>query len=139
LHLEFRLPLMQNASGQSRANSGVYLQGRYEIQVLDSFGQPPEIDGCGAIYGLAPPLRNASRPPLRWQTYDVVFRSARVGGEQEPARVSVWHNGVVIHNNLVLPAVTGGAADADTGLPGPLLLQDHGDPVRYRNIWMLAA
>jgi hypothetical protein len=139
LHVEFWLPLMPNAAGQSRANSGVYVQGRYEIQVLDSFGQPPQIDGCGAIYGIAPPLRNASRPPQRWQTYDIVFRTARVAGEPEHARITVWHNGVAIHNNLALPSISGGAVDGDIGLPGPLLLQDHGDPVRYRNIWVMPA
>ena len=134
LHLEFWLPLMPQASGQSRANSGVYLQGRYEIQVLDSFEQAPRLDSCGAIYGQTAPSRNASRPPERWQTYDIVFRAPRDG---ERARVTVWHNGVTIHNNVEITGLTGGAIDDNVFSPGPLLLQDHGDRVRYRNIWIL--
>lgn len=136
LHLEFWLPRMEQSQGQARANSGVYLAGRYEIQVLDSFGAPPAIDGCGAIYGQAPPERNASRRPERWQSYDVVFRKAHAGGK---ARVTVLHNGVLIHNQVELAGPTGGAIGQEETAPGPLLLQDHGDPVRYRNVWILKA
>lgn len=140
LHLEFWLPLMADAKGQGRANSGVYLQGRYEIQVFDSYGQQPEKNSCGAIYGVAAPLRNASRKPRRWQSFDIVFRAPRVDGAGkviEPGRVTVLHNGVVIHHAADLWAPTGGALDTDLGAPGAILLQDHGSPVRYRNIWIL--
>ena len=118
LHLEFWLPLLPQASGQSRANSGVYLQGRYEIQVLDSFEHAPSLDSCGAIYGQAAPSRNASRPPERWQTYDIVFRAPRDG---ERARVTVWHNGVAIHNNVEIAGPTGGAIDDDVLFARPAL------------------
>ncbi len=140
LHLEFWLPDLREALGQARANSGVYLQGRYEIQVLDSFGVEPATDGCGAIYGQAAPLRNASRPPARWQSFDIAFRAARVsaGIVVEKARASVLHNGVLIHNQREIAGPTGGMPDSNEGQPGPLLLQDHGDRVRYRNIWILA-
>lgn len=136
LHIEFWLPFMPEARGQARANSGVYVQGRYEIQVLDSFGDPPGIDGCGAIYGYAAPLRNACRRPMRWQTYDVAFRSA-LGGDR--SRITVFHNGVLIHDNYELPGISGGAVDTNEGTPGPLLLQDHGNAVRYRNAWILTS
>jgi hypothetical protein len=140
LHVEFLCPLMAEKSGQARANSGVYLHGRYEIQVLDSYERPPEIDGCGALYGIAPPLVNASRPPGEWQSYDMIFRGPRYGPRDEfvsHARVTVLHNGVVIHNNVDVPRPT------RAGLPGgfmrtmgPIMLQGKGDPVRYRNIWI---
>jgi hypothetical protein len=138
LHVEFWLPLMEGASGQARANSGLYLQGRYEIQILDSFGQEPSIDGCGAIYGQAAPLSNASRPPEQWQTYDVAFRAARGTAEQpERARVTVLHNGIMIHNNLEIN-LSPGAIDNNQTDRGPILLQDHGDLIRFRNIWLMA-
>lgn len=138
LHVEFWLPLMADKTGQARANSGVYLQGRYEIQVLDSYGLEPQDDECGAIYKVAAPLANACRKPEEWQSYDVAFRAARFDGDalKERARVTVLHNGVMIHNNLEIPAPTGRALDEDMSKPGPLLLQDHRDPVRYRNVWI---
>ena len=139
LHLEFRCPGMPEAKGQARGNSGVYLQGRYEIQVLDSYGiNVPGMGDCGAIYNQFSPLVNACRPPMTWQTYDVIFRAARVsdaGEVQEKVRLTLLHNGLVIHNNVELPGVTGGAVDDRVGEPGPLLLQDHGNLVAYRNIW----
>jgi hypothetical protein len=139
LHLEFFCPEVPGRTGQGRANSGVYLHGSYEIQVLDSFGDAPLSDGCGALYSLAPPLVNASGPPDTWQTYDVTFRAPRFDAENrvaEPPRVTVLHNGLTIHNNLVIPSVTPGGVDSQMRARGPLLLQDHGDPVRYRNVWV---
>jgi len=139
LHLEFRCPDMPEATGQAKANSGVFLQGRYEIQVLDSYGlNIPGLGDCGAIYNQFAPLVNACRPPMEWQTYDVAFRAARLDGDgsvAEPVRVTVLQNGLVIHNNVQLPGVTGAAIDEQVGEPGPLLLQDHGNLVCFRNIW----
>ncbi|MEW6751962.1 MAG: DUF1080 domain-containing protein [Candidatus Latescibacterota bacterium] len=136
LHLEFRCPDMPEATGQAKGNSGVYLQGRYEIQVLDSYGwEVPGMGDCGAIYNQFAPLVNACKPALEWQTYDVAFRAPR-RGEPGP-RLTVFHNGMVIHNNVLLPGLTGGAIDDQIYTPGPLLLQDHGNLVAYRNIWVV--
>ncbi len=138
-HLEFRLPYMPKARGQGRANSGFYVQGRYEIQILDSFGLEGRDNECGGIYQIARPLTNMCFPPLSWQTYDVDFVAARFEGDRKvsDARITVRHNGVTIHDDLALPHVTGGNLLPENDEPGPLYLQDHGNPVRFRNIWVL--
>lgn len=138
LHLEFRCPYMPEATGQGRGNSGVYLQSRYEIQVLDSFGDAPADNGCGGIYQIAVPLTNPSLPPMEWQTYDIDFTTAQFENGQKTAnaRVTVRHNGVVIHDDVELPNSTAGGAPEDDAT-GPLFLQDHNDAVHYRNIWLV--
>jgi len=139
LHLEFWLPLMADAKGQARSNSGVYLQGLYEIQVLDSYGLATSWGDCGGIYGVAVPLVNACRPPELWQTYDVVLHAPRFdaqGNKTSSARVTVFQNGVLIHDNVEVPAPTGANMGNDPKAAGPLMLQDHGCKVRYRNIWL---
>jgi hypothetical protein len=138
LHIEFLCPV-SDKDGQAKSNSGVYLHGRYEIQVLDTFGQPPADNFCGGIYKIATPLVSASRPAGQWQTFDVTFRAPRfndAGQVKENPRVTVLHNGIVIHNNVELPSTTAGGIDQVMVKEGPLLLQDHGDPVEYRNIWV---
>ncbi|MBI4880889.1 MAG: ThuA domain-containing protein [Planctomycetes bacterium] len=140
LHVEFMTPPSpEGAAGQGRGNSGVYLQGHYEVQVLDSYGLEPGPDDCGAIYGVRAPSLNASRPPLRWQAYDIRFRAPRNASSGEKAanaRLSVWHNGICIQEDVDVPGSTRAAQDTPEGARGPLLLQDHGAPVRYRNVWL---
>ncbi len=140
LHLEFWLPHMPNARGQARANSGVYVQGRYEIQILDSYGLQSKDNDCGGIYKIAAPLVNACKKPERWQSYDITFRAPRfdAGGKQiEQGSVSVLHNSVPIHRNTRFDAqVTTAGLPGDLTQPGPILLQDHGNRVRFRNIWL---
>lgn len=140
LHLEFRTPFMPSERGQARGNSGVYLHGVYEVQVLDSFGLPPADNDCGGIYKIAVPSKNMCLPPLEWQTYDITFHAPQfdaAGKKTENARISVVHNGETIHDDLELPGLTGGAM-RDTEQPtGPLKLQHHHDAVRYRNVWAL--
>lgn len=138
LHLEFRTPFMPRARGQARGNSGVYLQNRYEVQILDSFGLSGEWNECGGLYQVRRPTWNMAYPPLAWQTYDIEFRAARFdagGRKTAPARITVRHNGVPIHEDVELPDKTGGG-DPEGPEPGPLYLQDHWNPVAFRNVWM---
>ena len=139
LHAEFMLPYMPAARDQARGNSGIYLQSRYELQILDSFGLTPVNNGCGSVYTVRPPDVNMCLPPLVWQTYDVVFTSPRWasdGTKLKNARLSVWQNGVQIHNDVELANKTGlGQPEAPTLLP--ILLQDHTNPVRFRNLWII--
>jgi len=141
LHLEFRCPEeIPEARGQQRGNSGVFLQGRYEIQILDSWGvQNPGTKDCGAVYDQTAPLVNASKPATAWQKYEMVFRSARKreDGQIEPARVTVIHNGLVIHNNISIRP-TPGALDQEVLAAGPLMLQEHGSPVAFRRGWLVS-
>jgi hypothetical protein len=137
LHVEFLLPFMPEARDQGRGNSGVYVQGRYEVQVLDSFGEPEADNGCGALYSLKAPDQNMCYPPGEWQTYDIDFTAAdyKDGKKVKDPSISVKQNDVSIIRKLTLPEASPGAPVAAGEEPGPLHLQDHHNPVRYRNIW----
>jgi hypothetical protein len=140
LHVEFRVPYMPAATGQGRGNSGVYLQGRYEVQILDSYGRKSKDDDCGGIYKVAVPLVNACKAPTVWQSYDIDFRAPVFadGKKVEPAQISVLHNGLRIHDKVSIPLDnTVAGLGGDPSRPGPIMLQDHGNPVQYRNIWLL--
>jgi hypothetical protein len=139
VHLEFWIPQtpVTNAE-QDRGNSGLYIQGRYELQILDSYNHPlMDMNDCGAIYGVKDADSNQSTPPQTWQSYDVTLRAARFNGnaKTQNARVSVVWNGVEVHRDLAIPGPTG-AGNPETMEPGPLRLQDHGHRVRFRNIWV---
>ncbi len=138
IHIEFMIPVLpDDVKGQDRGNSGVYVQGRYEVQVLDSYGLQSGHGDCGAIYAIKAPDHNACKPPGQWQAYDITFRAARFddsGKKIENARITVVQNGVTVQDDLELPRGTPGGLGGESPEPGPILLQDHASPVRYRNI-----
>ena len=139
VHIEFKLPFEPDRQGQARGNSGIYLQGRYEVQMLDSFGLTGEQNECGGIYSIKKPDLNMCYPPERWQTYDIEFKSAKWDGDEktENARMTVRHNGVLIHDDVEVPKTTTAAPLKESSKPGYLFLQDHNSQVRYRNIWVV--
>lgn len=139
LHAEFRTPWQPLKRSQGRGNSGFYLQRRYEVQVLDSFGQWPKANEAASIYKTQPPRINLSYPPLIWQTYDMNFTAARfdsLGNKIANAMLTLRHNGVTVHDHLQLYNKTGaGKPEGPEALP--ILFQNHGDPVNYRNLWIV--
>ena len=140
LHVEFRTPYMPNARGQGRGNSGVYILGMYEVQILDSYGLEGRDNECGGVYQVASPVINMCYPPMQWQSYDITFSAPRFdeeGKKTQNARLTVTHNGVKIHYNTEVPNPTGASRNKDETKPGGIYLQDHGNPVEYRNIWIV--
>lgn len=141
-HIEFMTPFMPNERGQGRGNSGVYVLGRYEVQVLDSFGQEPKDNLCGGIYQKAVPAADAVLPPLQWQTYDITFTAAEfdaAGIKTSNARITLVHNGTTVHDNVELDSPTPGGVSDQDGSKGPLFFQDHGNTVKFRNVWFKPA
>ncbi len=145
IHVEFAIPNMPTAKDQAKGNSGVYIHGRYEIQVLDSYRNPTYPNGsCGALYGQYAPLVNASRPPEQWQTYDIIFHAPKCGSDRKivaPATLTLLHNGVLVQDHVNVKSPTAGSESASVCDAGPLMLQDHYHPdvketfMRFRNIW----
>ncbi len=140
LHVEWASPAVVTGKDQGRGNSGVYLMGRYEIQVLDSYENKTYPDGqAAAFYGNAAPLVNACRKPGEWQTYDIIFHTPKpqADGSVAPGSFTVLHNGVLVQDHIpVKGQSTTASALKGVATKGPLVLQDHGNPVRYRNIWI---
>lgn len=140
LHAEFLLSYCPLGRGQLRSNSGIYHQGRYETQVLDSFGLEGKMNETGGIYTVRDPDLNMCFPPLTWQTYDVSFKSARFdesGKKLSNAKLTVRVNGVLVQSEIEAPGITRAAPNKETPEPGPIFIQNHGDPLRFRNIWVL--
>jgi hypothetical protein len=142
LHIEFRYPVEPGKAGQGRGNSGVFLQRDYEVQVLNSYGLHGLWNECGALYKVAPPMVNAARPPMEWQTYDIEYTASvwKDGKKVSPPRITVRHNGVLIHHDAEIPHATSHTFLGRKSEPqgdGPIRLQDHGNAIQYRNIWLL--
>jgi Domain of Unknown Function (DUF1080) len=141
LHVEFRIPYEPDLKqGQGRGNSGVYVQGRYEVQVLDSYGLESKNNDCAAIYEVVAPSKNVCKAPTVWQSYDIEFTAPKFenGKKTEPVRMTVYHNGVKVHDGAKVNVDnTRAGMGGDPATAGPILLQDHGHPVQYRNIWLL--
>ncbi len=138
LHIEFMTPYMPLWKGQARGNSGVFLQGRYEVQVLDSYGLDPlKKNDCGALYGMIAPGTNACLPPKEWQSYDITFRAPRRDeetGKVRKGRITVVQNGITVIDDQEIPKIR---RPKKVGAPGPIVLQDHVCPVAFRNIWVV--
>ena len=140
LHMEFRVPYEPFGRGQGRGNSGVYMQRRYEVQIIDSFGEKASHNLCGGIYSIAPPKMNMSYPPLTWQTYDIEFKAAKYddkGKKTADATMSVWHNGVLIHKDQKLGHRTTASPEKESSNPGAVFFQNHGHVVVYKNVWAI--
>jgi len=139
LHLEFMLPYRPAARGQGRGNSGLYQIDMYENQILDSFGLEGLNNECGGIYSIKDSKVNACFPPLSWQTYDIDFTNAvaKEGKKSKNARITARLNGILIHDDFEIPRKTGGSRPDEEGTPGPIKLQGHGNPLQFRNIWIL--
>jgi hypothetical protein len=143
VHVEFRTPYEPQNKHELRGNSGVYLQGRYEVQILDSYGVPADklrLADCGSIYDVATPKQNVSKAPTVWQSFDIEFHPPRFdasGKKTSPARMTVTMNGVKIHDDqpINVDNTTAGMG-GDPKTPGPIMLQDHGDLVQFRNVWV---
>ena len=133
------LPYRPDGRGQGRGNSGFYQVLMYEVQVLDSFGLDGKDNECGGVYTKMAPSVNMCLPPLTWQSYDAEFTNAVAEGGKvtKKARLTLKHNGVVVHDNIEINGKTGGSRSDPEGTPGPLLLQGHGNPLQYRNIWVV--
>jgi hypothetical protein len=138
MHVEFRIPFRPASTDQARGNSGVYIQRRYEVQILDSFGLPAVFNGCGSLYRQRTPDLNMTYPPGAWQTYDIDFTAAKWDGTKKTknAVITVKQNGVTIHDHVEITAKTG-AGQAEGPEPLPIWLQEHGSPVEYDNIWIV--
>lgn len=140
IHIEFRTPFKPESRGQGRGNSGLYMQGRYETQILDSFGLEGKMDETGGVYSVAAPSENLCLPPLAWQTYDIDFTAARFDAEGKKtanARMTVLLNGVKVQDDIEVPHATTASPMPEGPEKGPVYLQDHGNPIRFRNIWVL--
>jgi hypothetical protein len=141
VHVEYKTPMLpDDVTGQSRGNSGIYLNSMYELQVLDSFGLPPLLDGCGAVYNVSAPRETACFGQEEWNTYEIEFQTARFDDQnqkQADARIVSAHlNGVLVQDNVDVPGSTEAGQPEAPG-PGPLMLQDHQNRVAFRNIWLV--